>query len=324
MPTGSAIAPNLTRLVRMRGLALQGKTTWRVVPDLRSPEDAETGEYESYEAGTFLQDTPAATTRQYIRPVKAPYLSFDHSIASGDYTLEEIYAYKEEDHRETNNSSGMRRWNRMAVATSNRFETAMEVVFRDALWNATNFTSGAWAAANQFQLATGDPFRETRRQWDLIEVASAIMSPEAQRHIWMNPIAFNHLVSHARLTKYFGSDGEATDRGTRRMVASELEVPEANLHVAGMVINSAAPGATPVNARVWAAASMWMGFLPPSISEGDQTAMARIWANAGDASVTRGEVELGNQHYRWVRQSLIAGFAAPDNTYGRHFTTVYV
>jgi len=308
----------------MRGRNMARATTWRAVPNIRSEEDSETGSYESYEAGAFLLDTEDTTTRQYIRPARAPYLSFDAGVASGDYELAEIYAMKKEDFRETNNSSGMKRWRRMTVACSNRFETAMEVTLRDALWSATNFTSGAWPAEDQFQLTSGDPFKRFRTYWNTIELASALIdTADENRHVWFNPTALNHLLSHAKLTRYY-SKGESASAGTMEMLAGEIHVPVANIHVGRMVLNAVAPRATASNQRVWNAASLWMGYIPPAVTEeGDQTAIVRIWANEADAAVKRGEVDNGTEHYRWVRQAHVNGWACPDTTYGQYRTTVY-
>lgn len=321
MPVGSAISPHLTRLARLSGIN-NDRFTWRLVPSVDSPGGSEDGSYEAYEAGAFLLPSTPTSTTGYVRAVGSPYLSYDFGVGSVDYQLEEVYAFHKEDWREVNNAEGLKRFERMIISTSKRFETAMEIRLRDTLWNAANYTNtGALTAANQFQLPGGDPFKEIRQRWDSIEM-SAAYADGGVRTMWLNRTAFQHLASHARLTKFF-KDGEATSRGTLAMVASELEIDVANLHVAKAVLNTANERQTPVYADVWAAASLWMGIVAPSIQENQQTSLARIYSNDADSVVERGENDTGEEKYRWARQKLVTKFVPVDVSAAYYYTTVY-
>ena len=323
MPVGSAISPHLTRLARLRGIN-NGMFTWRSIPSVQSPGGSEDGSYEAYEAGAFLLPAEPTTSNQsYIRPRRGPYMSFDFGVAEVTYQLEETYSYHEEDYRDVNNAEGMKRFERMIKSTSLRFETAMEVRLRQTLWNAAVFTNtGVFPAADQFQLPGGDPFQVIRQRWDTIE-RSAAYADGGQRHMWINRTAFQHLVSHAKLTKYYGNQGETTSRGTLEMVAGELEIDADKLHVAKAVLNSSRERQAAVYQDVWNAASMWMGIIAPSVQEDQQTAIARIYGPDADSVVERGEEDTGERRYRWARQTLIDDFVAVDFAAAHFYTTVY-
>ena len=324
MPVGSAIRPHLTRLARLRGIN-NGQTTWRAIPSVQSPGGSEDGSYESYEAGAFmLPGEPTTSNTSYIRPRRGPYMSFDFGVNSVNYACEETYSLHTEDYRDVNNAEGMKRYERAVMATSLRWETAMEVRLRNHLWNAAVYTNtSVFPAASQFQIAGGDPFQVIRQRWDTIE-RSAAYADGGVRHIWMNRTAFRHLTGHGKLTKWFPGQGETTARGTEEMVASELELDLENLHVGKMVLNSARERQTPVYQDVWNAASLWMGIIAPSIQEDNQTAAARIYADQSDSVVMTGVEDTGTDRYRWARQTIIDDFVAPDVAAAHFYTTVYV
>jgi hypothetical protein len=321
MPTGtSVVSPHLRRLAVQIG-ANQTGFSYTAIPSTPAADGSRDGSYETYGAGTFLLPSEPTAIETGIRAVKGPYLSFDAGITPSTYTLEEYYSYYEADPGEFETGNGAMHWRKMVNATGKRYKSIREFGTKTALFTTGNWSNGAIGAPNKFNVATSNPPKTIRERWAAIQL-SAAAGDGAERHMWMNQIALNHLLAHPIFTREM-DDGEVTSFGTRQMVADAFDMKPENIHVPTAVYNSARKGQTPVNAYIWSDDYLWMGYLPKSISEGEQTALAYIHLGSPDPTVMRGSEDTGRKKYDWVRQASVGKNHVVDTSAAYLYTDIY-
>jgi hypothetical protein len=317
MPVGSNISKRLTRIAIQRGI--NQIFTHGAVPGVQF--DAETGEYESWDAGLFVGENASANANYGVRNIDGRYRSFDFGVSKAEFVMQEFYSYKEFDFREGHTDVGMAIFDKAMQAVHQRHGIAREMALNTCLFTDANWGGGtAVAAGNRFSNTSSNPPGYIRQQVTAIRKSSAAGSGGIL-HMWMPVAVYDILAQHPVYTK-LDPTAEITGFATHDTIAASLGVAPANLHVPMGVYNEQRKGETAANAFIFAASDLWMGFVPATLQESAQTAFGYIYLGSDGPTVRRGEVDNGERHYRWMRESSIGVYKPVDTAAGALLTDI--
>jgi len=312
---GSSIDARLTRLAVQRGV--NNKFAHPMVPSIQHV--AEDGKYESWDAGLWAGDASAPDAQMGRRQIGGEYQSFDFSISAVSFRMEEFYSYKEFDFREGHFSTGTEVFEKAIGAVNKRHAIARELACKDLFFGTGNWTNTVVGAGDKFDNAASNPSGYIRERWSSIGKSAAGM--DGVKTMFMTVDIRDALAQHAQFTK-LDPMAEVTGFATHETMAAAMHVAPERLVILEAAYNEQRQGETASYNWIWSDKYIWMGYLPENIDADTQTAAAYIHMGPDTPTVRRGELDNGQKHVRWMRESSIGVYKAVDTAAAELLTGV--